>query len=577
MRHRISKAQALKGIKAKRTTLMGSVIRIDFPFDWGTVDVVKSIPGRKFISNQKYWTCPVTTESVEILAKNGFTIAPEIEALIKMNTTPIEEVEEVKMPELKRELFPFQQKGVAFIEAKGGRALIGDEMGLGKTIQALAWLALHPEKRPAVIVVPAHLKINWRKEIHATLVNQEQVTILSGTQARSLKGTSGIIIINYDILPNDWEMVKDPLTGKMVKTRKEIPYSGWVDYLIDLKPQVLIFDEAHYIKNSGADRSKAVKKLAKGIPHVIALTGTPIVNRPIEGFQIAQVINKTVFPNFWDYVHKYCDAKHNRFGWDFTGASNTEELHQKLTQSIMIRRKKADVLPDLPAKLYGYVPMEMDNREEYEEAEINFINYLKGIKGDEAAEKAGKAEHLVRIEGLKQLAIRGKMKASIQWIRDFLDTNGNKLVVFAVHKQTIDRLVKEFGKEVVKVDGSCNVQQRDAAVVAFQNDPAVKLFVGNIQAAGTGLTLTAASSVAFVELPWTPGELKQAEDRCHRIGQKNTVNVYYLLADNTIEIEIAEILDKKRKVLDAVLDGKEVEQGTLLTDLVNAYIERAGE
>jgi SWI/SNF-related matrix-associated actin-dependent regulator 1 of chromatin subfamily A len=285
------------------------------------------------------------------------------------------------------------------------------------------------------------------------------------------------------------------------------------------------------------------------------------------------MVDKSLFPNFFDYAKKYCGAHHNGFGWDFTGATNKEELHERL-QTIMIRRKKDEVLPELPDKLFSYVPMEIENEEEYAQAERDFIHYLRKIKGEEAAEKAGKAEHLVKIEAMKQLAIRGKMKAAIQWIRDFLDTNGNKLVVFAIHKDTIDRLMKEFGKEAVKVDGGVTAIKRDEAVKAFQNDPAIKLFVGNIKAAGTGLTLTAASSVAFLELPWTPGELKQAEDRCHRIGQKNTVNVYYLLADQTIEGTIAGILDEKRAVLDAVLDGKEVEESSLLTELMRVYAEK---
>jgi SWI/SNF-related matrix-associated actin-dependent regulator 1 of chromatin subfamily A len=163
------------------------------------------------------------------------------------------------------------------------------------------------------------------------------------------------------------------------------------------------------------------------------------------------------------------------------------------------------------------------------------------------------------------------MKYAIQWIRNFLDTNGNKLVVFAVHKAAVDALMEEFKEQAVKVDGSVSAAGRDAAVRAFQEDPKIKLFVGNIQAAGVGLTLTAASSVAFLELPWTPGDLVQAEDRCHRIGQKDNVNVYYLLADGTIEEKIAELLDEKRQVLEAVLDGKEVEETQLLSELIKSY------
>jgi len=441
-------------------------------------------------------------------------------------------------------------------------------MGLGKTIQALAWLQLHPEKRPAVILCPAHLKLNWAQEIEQT-IGEHSVQVLSGTDTNQ-PIWGDIVIINYDILHNKYDTATDSI-GK--KRKKELEYTGWVDFLIDKKPQVLIIDEAHAIKSNQALRTKATKKLAKKVQHVIALTGTPIVNKPIEGFNILQVVDKTVFPNFWKFAQKYCDAKHNGFGWDFNGASNKEELHRILTQTVMIRRRKQDVLKDLPSKIYSYVPMEITNHKEYTKAEADFINYIAEKKGQKAAAKAKNAEHLAKIEALKQLAVKGKMNQAIDWIKNFLETNGQKLVVFCVHKEMVNTLMDEFGDVAVKVDGSVSAKGRDEAVKAFQNDPGVKLFVGNIQAAGTGLTLTAASSVAFLELPWTPGELVQAEDRCHRIGQQNSVNVYYLLANGTIEQKIAGLLDNKRSVLDAVIDGKEVEQESLLTELMKSYEE----
>lgn len=559
------------------------VIRLDFPFSWDTVNMVKMITGRRFYSDKKYWTIPLSPEATKRLKDNGFWLAPEIEEMLKVQEP--KPVKKITLPKMKRELFPFQVQGVQFIEDRNGRAIVGDEMGLGKTIQAIAWIEMNQKKRPVIIVAPAHLKINWRKEIQDTVLTKPKIRILKGTQPYDLsKDKADIYIVNYDILPNDYKKVQND-RGKWVKGWKpehEIPYSGWVDYLRDIKPKVLIFDEAHYCKNNSALRTKAMKKLVKGIPHVIALTGTPIVNRPVEGFNIVNMVDKTIFPDWWAFTHRYCAPKHNGFGWDFSGASNTEELHEKLKE-VMIRRKKEDVLKDLPPKLYSFVPMEMNNYKEYKQAEDSFIAWLgneKRLAGasdqevSEAMAKARKAEHLVRIEGLKQLCVAGKMNAAIDWIRNFLDENGNKLVVFAVHKAVIDRLMKEFGNIAVKVDGSCSSEQRDAAVVTFQNDPKVKLFVGNIRAAGTGLTLTAASSVAFLELPWTPGELVQAEDRCHRIGQKNTVNVYYLLADMTIENDIAELLDEKRKVLDAVLDGKTEADTPLLTELIDRYFSR---
>jgi SWI/SNF-related matrix-associated actin-dependent regulator 1 of chromatin subfamily A len=518
-------------------------MEIRYKFDPEILQLIKTLPGRRFHPEKKYWTATITAVSIKKLKDVGFVIDAELEKLLHQ----AEEIEKgIEVPGLKKQLFPFQKVGVAFIEKRNGRALIADEMGLGKTIQAAAWLQLHPEKRPAIILCPASLKLNWAKEIKDTLSTKDEVQILQGTKPYPITGS--IIIINYDIL------------------------NSWVETLQAIHPQVLVIDEMHLIKNSSAIRTKATKKLAKGIPHVIALTGTPIVNRPIEGFNIFQILDRNLFPNFWTYVHRYCGARHNGFGWDFSGATNKEELHQILTSTIMIRRRKADVLKDLPEKLFSFVPMELDNKKEYSTAELEFIEYLRGVKGKEAAEKAKKAEHLVKIEALKQLAVKGKMKQAINWIKDFIE-DGSKLVVFAVHKEVIDQLMKEFKEIAVKIDGSTPIPERHKAVEAFQSDPNIKLFIGNIQAAGVGLTLTTASTVAFLELPWTPGELQQAEDRCHRIGQKNAVNIYYLLAENTMEYKLAKLLDRKKEVLSAVIDGKPVDEKSLITELIESYLE----
>ncbi len=283
-------------------------MEIRYKFNQELLQLVKSLPGRRFHPDKKYWTAAITKDSIQKLKDVGFIIDAELEELLQQ----AEEMEKgIEVPGLKKQLFPFQKQGVAFIEKRNGRALIADEMGLGKTIQAAAWLQLHPEKRPAIILCPASLKLNWAKEIRETLSTKDKVQILQGTKPYPITGS--IIIINYDILNN------------------------WVESLQAIHPQVLIIDEMHYVKNSSAIRTKATKKLAKGIPHIIALTGTPIVNRPVEGFNIFQILDRNLFPNFWAYVHRYCGAHHNGFGWDFSGASNKEELNQILTSTIMIR------------------------------------------------------------------------------------------------------------------------------------------------------------------------------------------------------------------------------------------------
>ena len=545
-------------------------IEISFKFDWDILEIVKSIPGRKFHneSNAKYWSCPISEKAIRILLKAGFDCEKELHNYLRKSVTTQNDVKEIDMPYLKRKLFPFQKKGVSFIELKNGNVILGDEMGLGKTIQALAWLQLHPEKRPAVIICPAHLKLNWLQEINETLLGTHNIQIVYGTDTtQPLYGD--IIIINYDIFANSYETYKDSL-GK--KRFHELPWTGWVDFIIKINPQVLIIDEAHYVKSPKALRTKSVRKLSRKVPHKIALTGTPIISRPIEGYYITQVVNKNLFPDFWQYTNRYCDAKHNGFGWDFSGASNTAELFQRL-QSIMIRRKKRDVLGELPEKIHAYVPIELVNRQEYITAERNFIQYIRATKGEQAVQKARNARHLVEIEALKQLCVKGKMENAVLWIKDFVENNfeNGKLIVFATHKNTINILMDEFKDMAVKVDGSVSSEQKKEAELEFQHNDRIRLFVGNIQAAGTGLNLTSASAVAFVELPWTPGELSQAEDRAHRIGQKYVVNIYYLLADKTIEGRVVKLLDEKRKVIESVLDGKEAEDVDLLEELIKSY------
>jgi len=537
--------------KQKTAIIRGTVVEIRFPFSWETLAIVKSIPGRRFRTDDgKYWTCPYTSKALEILTKAGFII--EGNRPVPSASTPRRDISRIKrhLQSLKKTLYPFQEESVAFIEARNGRALLGDEMGLGKTIQALAWLWLHPEKRPAVVVCPAHLKLNWAREARELFPNPESIQVLSGGEAgQSLHGK--VIVINYDIL-----------------------HRGWIERLLEINPQVLVVDEAHYCKSSKALRTKATKKLARRIPHVIALTGTPIVSRPIEGFNIVRMVEPKLFTSFWNFAHRYCNAKLTPFGWDLSGASNEAELNEILS-TIMIRRRKQDVLRELPDKTYSYVPIEIGNRTEYQEAEESFISYVWKTKGPSAAMKARSAEYLTRIEMLKQLAAAGKMPQAIDWIKAFLESNG-KLVVFAVHKAAIEAIYKAFESVAVRVDGSTPTAAREEAVIRFQNDDRVRLFVGNIQAAGTGITLTAASSVAFVELPWTSGELSQAEDRCHRIGQKSAVNVYYLLANDTIEERIAQLLDKKRTILSRILDGEEVDEDALLMELIRSYEPKGG-
>jgi hypothetical protein len=329
------------------------------------------------------------------------------------------------------------------------------------------------------------------------------------------------------------------------------------------------------IKSTGAKRTKAVKKLAKGIRHVIGLTGTPIVNRPIEVFNILYIIDKTAIPNFHTFTRRYCAAKFNGFGWDYSGASNTKELHNLLTSSIVLRRRKEDVLTSLPPKIRSFVPLSLDNQAEYEAAEEDLISYLLETEGKAAANRAKSSPALVRISKLRMLAARGKLEQAIDWISD--TTANHKLVVFGVHREIIDPVFEHFKKVAVKIAGDVSETDRQKAIDRFQTDPKVRLFVGQVEAAGVGITLTAASHIAFLELPWTPGSVLQAEDRIHRIGQEQPCVIYYLMAARTIDEDMAKLIDKKRSILNAVLDGSHDASPTILTELLAIYKKRRGK
>jgi len=427
-------------------------------------------------------------------------------------------------------LYPYQRKAVLQIQKFKGRALLADEMGLGKTLEALWWVKRSPKKRPVIVICPASLKWVWEAEAMKHI--KVRGIILNGQtpSKKMISNRQHLFIINYEIL------------------------QYWLDWLQKLNPQVLIIDECHYIKNRRTIRTKSIQKLAKKIPHIITISGTPLTNRPSELFTTLNLICPKEFPSFWPYAHRYCKAQLRPWGWEFKGASNIRELHRKLKRLMMIRNLKKDVLKDLPDKIRSVIPLEIKNQKEYQEAENDFIKWLTK-KSTSKAEKAKHAEKLVQLGYLKRLAAELKMKQVLEWIDDFLEQSSGKLVVYSIHKKIIKQLHDKYKNISVVVDGSVSNKKRKIAIRSFQQNKKFRLFIGNIQAAGVGITLTAASTLLFAELDWVPGNMRQAEDRIHRIGQKNTAMIYYLVAKNTIEEKLCEIIQKKQRVLSQVLDG----------------------
>jgi len=453
------------------------------------------------------------------------------------------------------ELYKYQRQGIRQIERFDGRALLADEMGLGKTIQALWWADNYMEQDASIVVVcPASLKINWQREAakHCNM----RMNVLEGYKPFDLM--PGRYIINYDILVGH--------------KRYE---SSWLEKLIELRPKLVVCDEAHYIKSPAARRSKAVAALCFGVPHVIMISGTPLTNRPAELYNILKILHPNEFPSYSQYCWRYCNPRVTPWGLDVSGASNLDELHERLTNLCMIRRRKADVLKQLPDKIRTVLPIELNStaKAEYDRAERQFIAWLREFSPSKA-KRAEKAEYLVKRGYLKRLAGILKQKSVIEWIGNFLQETDEKLIFFGVHKAFLRPIYDHFKKVAVMVDGSITGSKRQSAFDAFTNQDKKRLLVGNIQAAGVGWNGQVANNVAFGELPWTPGELTQAEDRTHRIGQTRGVVCHYLVSEGTIEEQLCNILQAKQQTLSNVLDGHEDVELDIMVKLNQALLDK---
>jgi len=436
------------------------------------------------------------------------------------------------------EPFPYQEEDVRRIEDFEGRALVAGEMGTGKTLETLLYCFDHPSKRPIIVVCPKSLKWNWAKEAKQH-IGMDSIVLEGGKPpTRKPNYKKQLFIINYDVLPK------------------------WVDFLKSLNPQIVIGDEIHYIKNGKSKRCKAFKKLCKDVPHVLAISGTPMVNKPSELWNAISIIKPSLFDSKTNYLDEYCDPQMTRWGMQYNGATNLSKLHKILISNLMIRRLKRDVLKDLPPKSRFVTPLSIDKPNEYKAAQQDFIKWLSK-QSKAKAKKARSAESLVKMGYLKRLAAQLKLSSVFDWVDTFLNDSEGKLILFCIHKNVLSEIYNRYKNTAVFIDGSVTGDDRRKAVETFQKSKYCRIFIGNIAAAGVGITLTAATTVAFAELDWVPGNMTQCEDRAHRIGQNDKVQIFYLVAHGTIEEKLCEILQKKQGVLDAALDGQPVDESTL--------------
>ena len=402
--------------------------------------------------------------------------------------------------------------------------ILADDMGLGKTTSTII-AALETGAKKMLIICPASLKINWQREIEN--YSNRTTSIIEGKKWDD----ADFVIINYDIIKNFHDDKK--------KTESIIVKS---------KFDLVIIDEAHYVQNSQAQRTKLINDIGRKVERVWLLTGTPITSRPINYFNLLSLIDSPVAQNWMAYVKRYCNGFQFQAGrrkiWNVSGASNLEELRDR-TSPLVLRRLKENVL-DLPEKIITPVYLRLKSNE-YEELMGEYYDWY-----DKNGESDSLTLQFTKLTKVRQVIAEEKTKATIELCENIIE-QGKKVIVFTNFTKSLEMILQHFGKNAVRLDGQMSQKERQLSVDRFQNEEDVTIFVGNIKAAGVGITLTAAEAVVMNDLSFLPSDHSQAEDRSYRYGQKNNVLVYYPIFDNTVEGIIYDILKKKKNIFETIM------------------------
>jgi SWI/SNF-related matrix-associated actin-dependent regulator 1 of chromatin subfamily A len=460
-------------------------------------------------------------------------------ALIKTHT-----VEKVDIDYSKYSHRPPLSHQIEAIEKLAGskRFILADDMGLGKTTSTII-AALESGAKKVLIICPASLKINWSREIEN--YTDKSIYICEG---KNFSSDHDFVIVNYDIIKN-FHDIKDKETSQIINSKFDL----------------VVIDEAHYIKNSQAQRTKLINHFVKDVKRLWLLTGTPITSRPIDYYNLLSLVESPVSQNWMAYVIRFCEGYQFRAGqrkvWNVNGASNLDELRERTSKQIL-RRLKTDVL-DLPEKIISPVYLRLKSRE-YENLMGEYFDWFRNNK-EESSSLTVQFSKLMKV---RQVIAEEKISQTIELAENILE-QGKKVIIFSNFTEPLKRIHEHFGKLSVYLDGSTTKPARQKSVDDFQDNDKVKVFCGNIKAAGVGITLTSAEVVIFNDLSFVPSDHSQAEDRAYRYGQKNSVLVYYPLFENTIEGAIYDILIRKKGIFETVM-GDNLDRGSVAELILNS-------
>jgi SWI/SNF-related matrix-associated actin-dependent regulator of chromatin subfamily A-like protein 1 len=521
----------VKQIPDATAMLEGENIVLSFPYNLDTLDIVRDITGRAWDKGRKVWLIPATpwhAHEVQSRLSGLFYFDPAIARLAKgTRVRPT-----IKLPD---GLYPFQQDGVRYIINTGGRCIVADAMGLGKTIEALAYVKMFGGK--ILIVSPANVLFKWRDEYRKWVGGSCEV-ILTG--AEPLPEVDALIM-SYAIMTGRYEELA------------QMPFD------------IGIWDEAHYLKNPKAQRTRVAKGIINaGLQRVLFLSGTPFMNEPTELFPLLNMIDPLGFRDYWQYVRKYCGAEliDGMLIVPKRTVTNVDELTKRL-EKVMIRRTKQDVLSELPDLTRSYIPIEIDNMSAYVRACRDVSGWLR----EKGKEVKSISNVLTKLGILRQIIGEGKVAAAVELAENILES-GQSVVLFAHHKDVVAKLMGRLKSyRPLVIDGSTPAAKRNENSKLFLM-PQSPFRVMIMSVAGAeGIDMYSASDIIFVEREWTPAKEEQAESRLHRIGQKSNVTAHYIVAAGTYDEEMNKLVQEKRQVTGQVIKQDEIVE--LLVDYLS--------
>ena len=463
--------------------------------------------------------------------------------------------------------YEHQKEGVKFLLSNKG-CILADTMGLGKTYQSII-AALESGAEKILIVCPSAVKINWEREIN--YFQEYSTTIIEGKKWEDAKFT----IINYDILKNFH--VVPGVTDKDLK-KDDVCLDSQL--LVKAKFDLCIIDEAHKLKNPKSNRGAIMKDLCVnyGIETVWLLSGTPVANRPMDYYNLLKLIKAPIADNYKFYVQRYCGGKQittkhktakggNKKVWVTKDATNLEELAIK-TKHLYLRRLK-DVVGDMPEKTISPLYYKFNTRQhrDYENVWDEYLEERKSNKKRGTPDKG-----LVELGLLRKFTAMEMIPNTIDLAEDIIE-EGYKVIIFCNFTDELMELEKHFKNKCVLHYGEMSDNEKQDSIDRFQQDNNIQVFIGNIISAGVGITLTAGNHVIFNSFDWVPGNNEQAEDRAHRLNQKNNVTVYYQLFEKSISEIMWSIVKTKKEVIDIIMGEKEIDEEAAIEIMLQEIID----